>query len=189
METAVTTTCIKHTNKLIWVVIVNWDIWQPAKLQQLHENLTAMLQYPSGLSLMWDTFIWMIFDPEPEYENTTAFVFRKQWSEYSTGWNSMPNEFLNVNSHFTNTMDKFTHVHVGFFTGSIARSANLPVFNILRGRFRGFSPRRGDTLHWWGWNLAWRSPPCQISPPPVQRQGCRTPKIEIFTQISPKCGI
>jgi len=23
----------------------------------------------------------------------------------------------------------------------------------------------------------------QISPPPVQRQGCRTPKIEIFTQI------
>jgi len=26
-------------------------------------------------------------------------------------------------------------------------------------------------------------PPCQISPPPVQREGCRTPKIEIFTQI------
>ena len=26
-------------------------------------------------------------------------------------------------------------------------------------------------------------PPCQISPPSVQRQGCRTPKIEIFTQI------
>ena len=25
--------------------------------------------------------------------------------------------------------------------------------------------------------------PCQISPPSVQRQGCRTPKIEIFTQI------
>jgi len=24
---------------------------------------------------------------------------------------------------------------------------------------------------------------CQISPPSVQRQGCRTPKIEIFTQI------
>jgi len=29
-----------------------------------------------------------------------------------------------------------------------------------------------------------RSPaPCQIAPPSVQRQGCRTPKIEIFTQI------
>ena len=26
-------------------------------------------------------------------------------------------------------------------------------------------------------------PPCQISPPSVQRQGRRTPKIEIFTQI------
>jgi len=26
-------------------------------------------------------------------------------------------------------------------------------------------------------------------PPSVQRQGCRTPKIEIFTQIWPKCGI
>jgi len=32
-------------------------------------------------------------------------------------------------------------------------------------------------------------PPCQISPPSVQRQGCRTPKIENFTQIWPKCGI
>ena len=32
-------------------------------------------------------------------------------------------------------------------TGSIARSANLPVFSLLRGRFWGFSPRRGDTLH------------------------------------------
>ena len=41
-------------------------------------------------------------------------------------------------------------------TGSIARSANLPVFSLLRGQFWGFSPRRGDTLHRWGWNLAWR---------------------------------
>jgi len=38
-------------------------------------------------------------------------------------------------------------------TGSIARSANLPVFSLLRGRFWSFSPRRGDTLHRWGWNL------------------------------------
>ena len=29
-----------------------------------------------------------------------------------------------------------------------------PVFNLLRGRFWGFSPRRGNMLHWWGWNLA-----------------------------------
>jgi len=75
-------------------------------------------------------------------------------------------------------------------TGSIASSANLPVFSLLRGRFWGFSPRRGDTLHRWRWNLARRSPPsCQISPPSAQRQGCRTPKIEIFTQIWPKRGI
>ena len=50
-----------------------------------------------------------------------------------------------------------------FVTGSIARSANLPVFSLLRGRFWGFSPRRGDTLHRW----------CETL---VQRQGCRTPK-------------
>ena len=29
---------------------------------------------------------------------------------------------------------------LSFFTGSIARSANLPVFDLLRGRFWGFSP-------------------------------------------------
>jgi len=46
-----------------------------------------------------------------------------------------------------------------FITGSIARSANLPVFSLLRGRFWGFSPRRGDTLHQWGWNLARRRGP------------------------------
>jgi len=46
-----------------------------------------------------------------------------------------------------------------FFTGSIARSANLPVLNLLRGRFWGFLPRRGDTLHRLGWNLAWRRGP------------------------------
>jgi len=66
--------------------------------------------------------------------------------------------------------DEANHVPVvtllqsSFITGSIARSANLPVFNLLRGRFWGFSHRRGNTLHRWRWNLA-----CQISPPPVQR--------------------
>ena len=29
-----------------------------------------------------------------------------------------------------------------------------PVFKLLRGQFWGFSPRIGDTLHRWGWNLA-----------------------------------
>jgi len=76
-------------------------------------------------------------------------------------------------------------------TGSIARSANLPVFNLLRGRFWGFSPRRGDTLHRWGWNLAWRT--VLSSMPNFTPIGATTrvqdPKIEIFTQIWPKCGI
>jgi len=54
--------------------------------------------------------------------------------------------------------------HVGHWptflvTCSIARSANLPVFNLLRGRFWGFSPCRVDMLHRWGLNLAWRRGP------------------------------
>jgi len=31
-----------------------------------------------------------------------------------------------------------------------------PVFKLLRGQFWGYSPRRGNTLHRWAWNLAWR---------------------------------
>ena len=86
----------------------------------------------------------------------------------------------------------YSELHFLIFTGSIARSENLPVFSLglLRGRFWGFSPRRGDTLHRWGVK-AWRRGP-KVMPnftPSVQRQGCRTPKIEIFTQIWPKCGI
>ena len=42
---------------------------------------------------------------------------------------------------------------------------------------------------WHGGGHRRSPPPCQISPPSVQRQGCRTPKIEIFTQIWPKSGI
>ena len=43
---------------------------------------------------------------------------------------------------------------VALIMGSIAHSTSLPVHNLLRGRFWGFSPCRGDTLHWSGWNLA-----------------------------------
>ena len=52
------------------------------------------------------------------------------------------------------------------FTGSIARSANLPVFSLLRG----------------GGDLG-SSPPCQISPPSVQGQGCRTPKLKFLLRF------
>jgi len=34
---------------------------------------------------------------------------------------------------------------------------NTPVFKLLRGQFWGFSPRRGDTLHRWGWRV-WGTP-------------------------------
>ena len=56
------------------------------------------------------------------------------------------------------------HNKNSLITGSIARSASLPVMGVKFGMEEG-SP-----------------PPCQISAPSVQRQGCRTPKIEIFTQ-------
>jgi len=55
----------------------------------------------------------------------------------------------------------------GLLAGSIVRSAKRRLFKLLRGRFWGFSPSRGDMLHQWGWNLAWRRT-FQISPPSVQ---------------------
>ena len=74
---------------------------------------------------------------------------------------------------------------------------NMPLFNLLRGRFWGFSPL-GDTLHRLGWNVAWRrglywhgggdlrSPlPCHISPPnqSVQRLGYRSPKLKFLLRF------
>jgi len=71
---------------------------------------------------------------------------------------------------------------------------NLPVFNLLRGRFWGFSPRRGDTCTdwgeiWYGGGDRRFTPPCQILPQSVQRLGHRSPETEIFTEIWWKCGI
>ena len=40
------------------------------------------------------------------------------------------------------------------FTGRPARSADMPVLFLLSGPKMGFSPRRGDTLPRWTWNLA-----------------------------------
>jgi len=74
----------------------------------------------------------------------------------------------------------------------------LPVFNVLRGRFWGFSPCRGDKLHRCVWNLAWRKglkvpsfgPLLHAKFHPYRcNDGRRTPKTEIFTQIWSKCGI
>jgi len=59
------------------------------------------------------------------------------------------------------------------FTGSIARSASLPVFSLLRGRVWGV----------WGWNfkLAW--PPCQISPHWCNDKGVGTPKLKFVLRF------
>jgi len=45
-----------------------------------------------------------------------------------------------------------TRLFYHWLTVSIARSAKRQLFNLPRGRFWGFSPLRGDTLHRWGWN-------------------------------------
>ena len=64
-------------------------------------------------------------------------------------------------------------------TGSIARSANLPVFSLLReADFEVFRPA-GVTRCTDGVKFAMEE----------GTSGCRTPKIEIFTQIRPKSGI
>jgi len=57
-----------------------------------------------------------------------------------------------------------TSVHAGFlgelvkynyFYRQHCAQRNAPLFELLRGRFSGFSPRRGDTtLHRGGWHLA-----------------------------------
>ena len=41
--------------------------------------------------------------------------------------------------------------------------------------FEFFSPRRGDTLHRWGWNL-----PCQISPHRCNDTGVGPPKLKLL---------
>ena len=67
------------------------------------------------------------------------------------------------------------------FTGSIARSANLSVFSLLRGQFWGFSPRRGDTLHRWGWNVAWRN--AKFHPNRCNDKGVGPPKLKFLLRF------
>ena len=90
---------------------------------------------------------------------SVKIIASQRWDVFSeTQWHSDKHAFTVVPIHHSGT-NTYT-----FVTGSIARSANLPVFSLLRDRFWGFSPRRGDTLHRWGWNLARRrGPKCDIS--------------------------
>ena len=72
-------------------------------------------------------------------------------------------------------------------TGSIARSASRRYLVYSEADYEVVRPAGATRCIDAG--EIWHGPPCQISPPSVQRQGCRTPKIEIFTQIWQKCGI
>jgi len=76
--------------------------------------------------------------------------------------------------------------NVEFFPGSIVHSASCRYLVYSEADFEVFRPA-GATRCTDGGEI-WRgggdrSPPRKISPPLVQRQGCRTPKTEIFTQI------
>ena len=73
------------------------------------------------------------------------------------------------------------------------RRAALSVLLLLTGRFSGFSPHRGDTLHRSKWNLAGRGPlfPTKFHLDRLRGRGLRPPKLKKwnFTNIiAPKCG-
>jgi len=63
-----------------------------------------------------------------------------------------------------------------------------PVFNLLRGRFWGFSPRRGDTapigVTFWHGGCDLRSPPpCQISPHQCNDKGVGPQRLKILLRF------
>jgi len=63
------------------------------------------------------------------------------------------------NRHFQSSVIKQPRgLHRSTLDRNIATLAFTAIWtaNLLRGRFWGFSPRRSDTLHRWGWNLARR---------------------------------
>ena len=67
------------------------------------------------------------------------------------------------------------------FTGRMPRSGKLPVLNLLTGQKSAFSPRRGDSLHRFTWNLARPSAhgstwPHKIARQSVHRGGERCPQ-------------
>ena len=109
-------------------------------------------------------------------ENTRMVALPRRWKTLELFWHKSPiytvsgkrchSIFASLTLPNSNWFSKFFQRHAwqyvsgkAIITGRIARSANLPVFSLLRGRFWGFSPRRGDTLQWWGWNLARRRVP------------------------------
>jgi len=58
-----------------------------------------------------------------------------------------------------------------------------PVYNLLRGRFWGFSPRRGDTLHRWGWKLTCPLLHAKCHPITATIRVYRTPKLKFLLRF------
>jgi len=82
------------------------------------------------------------------------------------------------------------------FTGRMPRSGKLLVLNLLTGQKSGFSPRRGESLHWFKSNLArptgtWVRWLCKISPQSPKGVGIRPQKyqkFQLFGKESPRRG-
>jgi len=69
-----------------------------------------------------------------------------------------------------------------FFTGSIAQRLSASLYLIYsEADFEDFRPAGATRCTDGGDERS--PPPCQISPPSVQRLGYRTPKTEFFTEI------
>jgi len=106
------------------------------------------------------------------YESNNACLAKK----FVDGWVSV--------------VDKDWAVETVIFTGSIAHSASWWYLVYSEANFEVFC-QAGATHCTDGVKFGMEEglTPCQISPLSVQRQRCRTPKSEIFTQIWPRCGI
>ena len=101
--------------------------------------------------------LWPHIESTPYIRSSTNFSHCRRPLHLSQIWSKSVHAGRCVNRWSITKIYLFSYSFIClfiYFAGSIARSANLPVFSLLRGRFWGFSPRRGDMLHRWGWNLA-----------------------------------
>ena len=137
-----------------WTNLHNFDITACTVIVKPSANVMVMGKFrPRGLQSPWMDFdetwnIWLC----GEYDHTC----KSTWCCDNVG---CLGEYV--------TCHMFRFLSILFFLlyrqHCAQRKAPVGQLKLLRGRFWGFSPRRGDTLHWWGWNLA-RSVPCNVSP-------------------------
>ena len=98
--------------------------------------------------------LWQTAKASQTFGNTALYRFSHTNSQDSI----QQNNIVKLDAHTIKTLNR-----TSVFYRQHCSQRKPPVFNLLRGRFWGFSPRRGDTLHRLGWNLAWRrGPKCGI---------------------------